>query len=184
MLWGILRGGRGNVRLGDYPFRTLPCRVDSVDMSRPLRSTHIYVAEGKPAIIAPLHFNSAGVRYEQSNPFVAEDASWEAVVPTLRAALGRFSFREANLREQRSTGWPSYKASGARSVSQFQNAYFCISVMAVNEAELFYDASGRPPNEADITLHVTLNPHGSDEEIARLLNRLHRACLCMGDGNK
>ena len=124
-------------------------------MQPPLRSAHIYVAEGKPAIVAPLHFNSAGIQYEQNDPLVVEDASWEAVVPILRDALGNFSFREANLREGRLTDWPGYQASGMRSVRQFQNAYLCIQIIAVNEAELFYDASSRPRDETDITLHVT-----------------------------
>jgi hypothetical protein len=146
-------------------------------MPPPLRSVHIYVAEGKPAFIAALHFNSAGILYEQDDSLVAEDASWEAVVPILRDALQKFSFRDADLREGRLTDWPSYQASGLRSVRQFQNAYLCIQIIAFNEAELFYDASSRPPEEADITLHVTLNPYGTDEEIARLLGRLHQACM-------
>jgi hypothetical protein len=79
-------------------------------MPPPLRRAHIYVAEGKPTIIAPLHFNSAGILYEQSDPLVAEDANWEAIVPILRAALERFSFRDANLREARLTDWPRDRA--------------------------------------------------------------------------
>jgi hypothetical protein len=130
-----------------------------------------------PQSLRPYTFNSAGVLYEQSDPLVARDAGWEAVVPILRDALKSFSFREANLRERRLTDWPSYQASGVQSVRQFQNAYLCIQIIAVNEAELFYDASSRPRDEADITLHVTLNPYGSDEEITRLLGRLHHACL-------
>jgi hypothetical protein len=135
------------------------------------------VADGKPTIIAPLHFNSAGIRYEQSDPLLAEDAKWEAIVPILRASLERFSFREANLSDVRLTDWPSYQASGVRSVREFQNTYLCIQVIAVNEAELFYDASTQPRDETDITLHVTLNPYGSDKELARLLGRLSQACL-------
>lgn len=146
-------------------------------MPPPLRSAHIYVAHGKPAIVAPQHFNSAGIRYEQSDPTVADDTSWEAVVPILHVALGKFSFREANLRKRRLTDWPGYQASGMRSVRQFEDAYLLILIAAVNEAELFYHASSRPRDEADITLHVTLNPYGSDKEIARLLERLHQACL-------
>jgi len=49
-------------------------------MPTSLRSAQIYAAEGKRAIIAPLHFNSAGIRYEQEEPMIAADASWKAVV--------------------------------------------------------------------------------------------------------
>jgi hypothetical protein len=162
--------------IADKPPTILPPAYTWWYMPPPLRRAHIYVAEGKPTIIAPVHFNSAGILYEQSDPLVAKDTDWEAVVQTLRAALERFSFREANLREQRLTDWPSYQASGVRSVCQFQSDYLCIQIRAVNEAELFYDALSQPLGEPDITLHVTLNPYGSDGEIARLLARLHQAC--------
>lgn len=146
-------------------------------MTSPLRSAHIYAAPDEPVIVAPLHFNSAGIRYEQDDPIVVDSSSWDAVVPHLRVSLARFSFREANLREQKLTDWPSYRASGKRSIRQFQNDYLCIRIIAMNEAELFYDAECRPRGESDITFHVTLNPYGRDEEIARLLGKLFHSCL-------
>jgi hypothetical protein len=146
-------------------------------MSSPLRSVQIYAAERGSTIIAPMHFNSAGIRYEQEGMFLAESGSWDAVVPTLRNALEKFSFREANLRDQRLTDWASYRASGLRSVRQFRREYLCIQIIAVNQAELFYDASCQPHGESEITLHVTLNPYAADKEIARQLDRLFRACL-------
>jgi hypothetical protein len=146
-------------------------------MPTPLRSAHIYAAEGKPVIVAPLHFNSAGIRYEQDDPIVVENGSWEAVVPHLRDSLRRFSFRESNVHGQKLTDWPSFRASGMRSVREFQNCYLCIQIMAVNDAELFYDAGSQPHGESDITLQVTLNPYGHDEEIGRLLGKLFQSCL-------
>jgi hypothetical protein len=147
-------------------------------MKSPHRMAFIYAAEGKPTIVAPLYFNSAGIYYEQDAPAVVANDSWDVVVPHLREALAGFVFRDANLREGCLTDWPSYRVSGERSVRRFQHNYLCIQVRAVNEAELFYDASSKPPGEPDIVLHVTLNPHGPDEEIGRLLAKLFSRCLC------
>lgn len=122
--------------------------------------------------MAALYFNSAGIYYEQDSPVVVEKDLWNGVVPHLRRALARFAFREANLRETRLTDWPSYRASGERSVRRFQEEYLCIQVRAINDAELLYDASSKPIGEGDVALHVTLNPHKNDEEIGRLLARL------------
>lgn len=138
---------------------------------------HIFAADGKPSIIAALNFNSAGIYYEQDAPVVVAKDNWEGVVPHLREALARFAFREANLREGHLKDWPSYRASGERSVRRFQANYLCIQVRAVNDAELRYDASSKPIGEPDISLHVTLNPFGNDEEIGRLLAKLYSACL-------
>jgi hypothetical protein len=99
---------------------------------------------------------------------------WSALIVSLRLALERFSFQEANLRNSKKTDWPSYGASRCRSVRQFEELYLCISVRAVNDAELFYEASCQPRGESDITLHVTLNRYGQDSEICRLLRRLFK----------
>ena len=123
-----------------------------------------------------MYFHSSA-DYEQENPFVVDSGEWEEVVPTLRTALGMFTFREANLRDTRRTDWPAYRASKLRSVRQFQDLYIHIGVRAVNEAELFYRATCQPRGEHDISLNVTLNRYESDEEIARQLQKLFEVCL-------
>ena len=141
-----------------------------------LRNAHIYAASGRPTIVAPVYFHYSA-DYEQDNPLVVHSGDWEEVVPQLRIALGMFAFREANLRDQRLTDWPAFRASKLRSVRQFQDLYIRIGVYAVNEAELFYHATSQPQGENDISLQVTLNRYGNDEEIARQLQRLFKACL-------
>jgi hypothetical protein len=141
----------------------------------PLRNAHIYAAAGRPTIIAPIYFHSSA-DYEQDNPLVVDSGEWEEVVPQLRTALGMFTFRETNLRDRRLTDWPAYRASKLRSVRQFQDLYLRIGVCAVNDAELFYYATCQPPGEDDITLQVTLNRYGDDDEIARQLSKLFRVC--------
>lgn len=144
-----------------------------------LRCARIYLgATAKEAIVAALHHNSAGISFEQEGPAVI--ANWRqapALGVALRLALERFSPQERNLRDLKKTEWPSYRASGSRSVRLFETTYTCISVQAMNEAELFYDAFARPHGEEDITLHVTLNRHGPDEEIDRKILRLFSACV-------
>ena len=144
-----------------------------------LRRASIYLgATAKEAIVAALHHNSAGISFEQEGPAVI--ANWRqapALGVALRSALERFSPQERNLRDLKKTEWPSYRASGSRSVRMFETTYTCISVQAMNEAELFYDAYARPHGEEDITLHVTLNRHGPDQEIDRKILRLFNACV-------
>src|SRR5207245_2738002 len=125
-----------------------------------------------------LHHNSAGISFEQDDPAVITD--WRQATglgPALRFALERFSLQDRNLRDFKKTEWPSYRASRARSVHEFEATYFCIYVQALNEAELFYDACAHPPGEEDVALHVTLNRYGPDEEIDRKIVRLFNACV-------
>lgn len=135
------------------------------------------MAENRPAIVAAMHFNSAGIYYEQDDPYVLE--SWRdgsALAGSLRSSLERFSFREENLRDHKNTDWPSYRASRCRSVREFESLYLGIHVRAVNEAKVFYDAYCRPHDENDITLHITINRNATDIEIGRRLLILYDAC--------
>ena len=143
-----------------------------------LRRAHIYLAENRPAIIAPVHFNSAGIYYEQENPLLDESSDWNALCASLRSSIDRFSCREANLRDAKKTDWPAFRASCCRSVRQFEDLYLRIDVCSMNDAELFYNASCHPRGEKDITLQVSLNRYGEDEEIDRLLRKLFKASLC------
>jgi len=144
-----------------------------------LRRACIYLGVNfKQAIVTALHHNSAGISFEQDGPAVIAD--WRrapGLGVALRLALERFSPRERNLRDLKKTEWPSYRASSLRSVREFEAAYICISVQALNEAELFYDAYAYPPGEEDIALHVTLNRYGPDDVIERKILKLFRACV-------
>jgi hypothetical protein len=132
----------------------------------------------KPAIVAALHRNTAGVLYEQDAPVPIIDGRDPVVVAVaLRSAIERFSIRDRNLRDAKKTEWPTYRAAGVRSVREFEKTYLCINVHALNEAELFYDAYAQPRGEEDITLHVTLSRHGQDSEFGRKVLRLLDACI-------
>jgi len=140
-----------------------------------LQRAHIYLG-AKDAIVAALHHNSAGIYFEQEGPAVIAD--WRqplALGIALRDALERLSPQERNLRDFKKTEWPSYRASCSRSVREFESTYALISVQSVNEAALFYDACTQPHGDDDITLHVTLNRYGPDEEMGRKIIRLFDA---------
>lgn len=144
-----------------------------------LRSARIYVgATVKDAIVAALHYNKAGIFFEQDDPEVVADwRNGPGLAVALRSALTRCSLQERNLRDQKKTEWPSYRASNSRSLRVFEATYLCISVRALNEAEFFYDAEAYPHGEEDIALHVTLNRHGPDKEIDRKLLKLFKASV-------
>ena len=143
-----------------------------------IRQARVFLpGDDQPAIVSPLHYNAAGIHYEQAEPIVV--ASWRDAAPlavALRLALRQFVFCDRNLRESKKTDWPAYRASGCRSVREFERQFLCLSVRAVNEAELFYDAEARPRGEKQITLHVLLNRYHQDNEFAQPLLRLFAAC--------
>jgi len=138
----------------------------------------IYLGAGKPAIVAASRFNTPGIGYEQDNPIVVPD--WEhgeTLAIALRSSLQRFCFQERNLRDAKTTDWPSFVASRLRSVADFDRTYCRIHVQAFNAAQVSWDAYAVPAGESEISLHVTLNlASGSDEQTGQKLVRLFRAC--------
>ena len=136
-----------------------------------------YPQENNAAIVAAMHFNRAGILFEQDDPIAVED--WrnpDILALAVQSALGRFGPRERNLRDAKSTNWPSYRVSHCRSVRQFEASYMRVSICAVNEAELVYDASAFPLGESELSLHVTLSINGPNEDFSRLLYKLFHAC--------
>jgi hypothetical protein len=135
----------------------------------------LFLADGRPSIIAATHINGPGIYYEQDDPAIVDCTDTAALGASLRSALQRFSVREANLRDGKKSDWPAYRASHCPSIREFEERYLRCEVRAVNEAELFYDASCRPLGEAEITLHVTLNRYGLDEMMGKQIMRLFYA---------
>lgn len=139
----------------------------------PLRLAIIYAAKDRPTLVTSMHYNEAGICYEQSCLLVADV---DQLVPVVRQALADFSMKDADLRQAKLSDWPSYRASGLKSVRQFQNEYLQITVTATNEAELFYEAATKPHHESDLTLSVLINRFGDDTESQRLLDKLVSSC--------
>jgi len=146
-------------------------------MQVPLRFCTIYLAEGRAAVVAPSHYNLAGILYEQEEVLLVE--AWRndgVLADPLRQALRRFSFRERNLRDAKVKDWPSFRASNCKSVREFESSYLRLEVRAWNAAEAGYDASAGPAGESEISLHITLLLSLADEELSRRIIRLFDAC--------
>jgi hypothetical protein len=125
-----------------------------------------------------MHCDSAGIYYEQDPPHtVSEWRNPKVLASALRAALEAFSLKEHDHTKTKKTDWPAYKVSNCKSVDDFERSYHCLDVTAVNEAELFYDASIALPGEDAITLHALLNPYGQNEEMGKKLLRLSELFL-------
>jgi hypothetical protein len=139
-----------------------------------LREAHIYLPhEHGPAIVAPMYGNMESLDYEQEDAIpVSEWGDPRVLAAAFRAAIERFIRRDRNLKDFKRNDWPAFRASGCRSVQQFESAYHPIFAKALNESELYYEARTRPEGEHEIELRVLLNRYASDEEIGRKILRL------------
>ena len=120
-----------------------------------------------------MYGNMESLNYEQEEAIPVTD--WgdpRVIAAAFRTAIERFSRKDRNLRDFKRNDWPAFRASGCRSVQEFENAYHSIFARALNEAELYYEARTKPEGELEIELRVLLNRYASDEENGRKLLRL------------
>ena len=139
-----------------------------------LREVHIYLPhEQGPAIVAPMYGNMESLNYEQEEAItVAEWGDPRVFAAAFRVGIERFTCKDRKLEDFKRNDWPAFRASGCRSVQQFENAYHAIFAKALNKEELYYEARTRPEGELEIELRVLVNRYASDEEIGRKILRL------------
>jgi len=120
-----------------------------------------------------MYGNMESLNYEQEDAIPVDDWGDPRVLASaFRTAMERFTRKDRNLRDFKRNDWPAFRASGCRSVQQFENAYHPIFAKALNKPELYYEARTRPEGELEIELRVLLNRYASDEEIGRKILRL------------
>ena len=144
-----------------------------------LRHAEIYLPnEDRPAILVPVYDTGDGWIVEQSNPTLLSE--WRepvALAKGVRAVLQQFAVKPMQLRGRGSAREGStFRASGCRTLRDFESTYVRISIRAQGVSELHFDAYTRPHYEDEIELRTTLNPCGLDVEIGRKLLRLFDAC--------
>ncbi len=117
-----------------------------------LPEVHIYLPhEQRQAIVAPMYGNMESLNYEQEDAIaVVEWSDPRVLAAAFRVGIERFTCKDRKLEDFKRNDWPAFRASGCRSVQQFEDAYHPIYAKALNEAELYYEARTRPEGEPEI----------------------------------
>src|SRR5262249_20283554 len=97
-----------------------------------LREVHVYLPhEQSPAIIAPMYGNSESLNYEQEEAItVAEWGDPRVLAAAFRVGIERFTCKDRRLEDFKRNDWPAFRASGCRSIQQFENVYHAIFAKA------------------------------------------------------
>jgi hypothetical protein len=143
------------------------------------RAVNLYVANDRGRlIVAAMHRNLEGIYYEQPQPVIIE--KWpdpEELGKAFRAAFDAFSVRDANLRERKSSDWPSLQVSGLRSIKEFERVFRLVSCMACNSSNAVFRASIPHPTTPDVDLSVAFNPLSPPDSVGERLMRLIDATI-------
>ncbi len=146
-----------------------------------LRYTNLYLAAGRPAIVAAAYYNLAGIGYEQEDPVVVAWGDENSLAEAVNTTVERFCLRDRNLRDSKSTEWPAYLASKCRSVSDFERAYQYIRVTAISHDGNGFVASTEPPGEREISLCVSFPRIFNNPDMGRQLYKLYAVATAFYD---
>ena len=124
------------------------------------KGLHLYISEHYNSIIVtPLLINKAGIYYESEQSrtmklWPTPDELGLAIKESLEASIEV----DINLRDRKSTDWPSFKQSKLKTVKEFESKYSLILILASNEANNSYDARMVPQNDEELSIHISINP--------------------------
>jgi hypothetical protein len=139
----------------------------------------VYISDKyKHLIIAPMSQNDAGIIYEQDTctALAYSEEATELGELTLDN-FNRYSVKDVNLRDHKSTDWPAFKHSKSKSVRAFEQDYIRISVEGANEKNIILLFSGLPYKNCKLTVNASISYHADKEEIGQRILSVYDACL-------
>lgn len=134
--------------------------------------------EKKSILVTPFFINDSWVYHEQEEIETLDyDISDENFGEAIKRNLDKFRVKEDDLTKRKLTDWPSYKASGLKTVKEFEKKYLRISISGANEANLILDLDADMKSKYEINLRTTISAYAKCEEIGFRLRKLHIAQL-------
>jgi hypothetical protein len=122
--------------------------------------------ESHVALVAPMHVNQDGIGYEQEAVrMLAAGYSTTDLGEALKQALSAFSERRRDLRSQKKSEWPAFRASGLSSVARFEREFLPVVVEYLNASGAVARAEMSLPDQDDIGICCTFNPRLPTEDI-------------------
>lgn len=140
-----------------------------------IRGVHLYFSKDS-VIVAATHQNRDGVYYEQPVPLVLPGHPVPAQLgAAFQGAFQSFSVQDKDLGTVKRSEAPAYRASGARSLRDFEGRFRPMQCYGLHASNAVVRASMAHPVEEDIELSISFNPQLAPEEIGDKLLRLARA---------
>ena len=131
--------------------------------------------EPRVVLVAPMHVNQDGIGYEQEGVrLLPAGYSTADLGEALKQALSAFSERRRDVRLQKKTEWPAFRASGLSSVARFEREFLPVVVEYLNASGAVARAEVSLPDEDNIGVCCSFNPRLLAEDIGSRLAALLR----------
>lgn len=139
----------------------------------------VYISDKhKHIIIAPRHENDAGILYEQKECYSADyPIDLKVLGDEIIRNLNKYSVKDTNLRDSKSSDWPAYKHSKCKTIVSFEKDYVPVFIRSANDSNLILTLEGRPFKDSELTVNSSISFHADKEEIGNRVNNIYQSCL-------
>jgi hypothetical protein len=135
-----------------------------------------FLPASKKIVLAPMYRNFESIDYEQEK---AEIMTFDG--PISFEELGRHAFetlldcerKDRNLRNYKMSEWPAYRASGMRSIRQFEKSFIRTELRT---HPCYIEVEGSPTPNGDIHVGGFVTISALDADLGSLILRIVRCC--------
>lgn len=132
-------------------------------------------------IVAPLHATPQGILYEQNQPTVLSNHCSGDIGAAVKSAFCAFSTRARDLRSVKKSDWPAFRASGCKSMRQFEAEFRRIHIEYLNLSGAVARAELAIPGDEEFAVSTTFNPRLDDEEVGNRVLGLVPRCTRLAE---
>lgn len=131
------------------------------------RSARIFFGPDSTIVVA-MHRSAQGVDFEQPEPCVIPGQPAPAQLGEAFAkAFAAFSVVRSDVPLTKKSDWPGFKASGCRSIKQFETQYVSMLCSSLNATNAVVRASVPHPANAELEIAWHFNPLMTPDAIGR-----------------
>jgi hypothetical protein len=144
-----------------------------------IKRVSLYISDKEQQIIiAPIYRNNAGIYYEQETcTTVKYPLDYVILADEIINHLTLFALKDKNLRDEKLSDWPAYKASKLKSVKTFEKSYLKIEIAGANEANIILVFEGVSLLDHDLTIKSSISLYANKTSIGKLVMKIYSACF-------
>lgn len=139
------------------------------------KSLTIYISSELGKILIASHYiDESWLRYEQEEIEILNlDCDDEILGASIKRSFNLFTKKNLANKKRTLKDWSSYKASKLKSVKEFEEKYFKISINGANEANLLMVCEADMKSADNINLTSSISAFADNQKIGYLIKKLN-----------
>lgn len=139
----------------------------------------LYISElSKQIIIAPHHINIDGIRYEQDTCTVIDYPADNLILGSEAIRnFDLFSLKDKNLRDEKESEWPAFKASHLKTIKSFKQTYARMRIDGANDHNITLVIKVSCASNNDLLITSSIVPTASKESIGELIIKVYKKAI-------